>query len=140
MPEHPPCRDIEGRQQDLRTVPFVLVFIPDRAVASDVRRMSSLESLHGLLVDAHDHRALRRIEVEVADSLRLRQEVRVLAVQPLRDVMRTDLLEPEDAPDLAGAQAVAGLGRQNVGQRAVGPHVPEPHDLVIGTLAGQPHQ
>ncbi len=119
---------------------LVLVFVSNGAVvAGDVRRMPPFEGLHRLLVDADDHRVLRRVEIKVADRLRLRQEVRILAVQPLRDVVGADLFEAQDAADLAGAQAVASLGRQDIGQRAVGPHVPEPHDFVIGPLAGQPH-
>src|SRR5882757_10112491 len=141
LSEHLARGDVEGRQQHVGAVPFVLVLVSNGAVvARDVGRMPPLESLHGLLVDADDDRVPGWVEIEVADSLRLWQELRIFAVQPLRYVVGTDLLEAEDPADLAGAEAAPRLGRKHVGQRGVGPHVPEAHDLVIRPLAGQPDQ
>lgn len=141
MPEHLAGSDIEGGQQHLGAVSLVLVLVTDGAVvARDVRRVPPLEGLHGLLVDADHDLACGWVQIEVADGLRLRQEVWIFRVQPLRHVVRTDLLEAKDPADLAGAEAIPGLGGQYVREPGVGPDVPEPHDLVIRPFAGQPHQ
>ncbi len=141
LPQYLAGRDVERCQQDMGTVPLVLVFVSNGAVvAGDVSWVAPFEGLHRLLVDADHYCVLRRVEIKVADRLRLGQEVWIFAVQPLGNMVRADLFETKDATDLARAEAVSRLGRQDIRQRTVRPHVPESHDFVIRPLACQPHQ
>ena len=122
---------------------LVLILVSNGTVdAGHVRRVSSFKGLHRLLVDADDDFALRWIEGRGSQTaFALGRKSGSAQVQPLRDVMPGGfLLEAEDAADLAGAEAVPGLGRQDIRQRGVRPHIPEPHDLVVRSFAGQAHQ
>ena len=92
-----------------------------------LERVPVLERLHSrLLVDAkHGVASCRRRDVKIADYTHLRPEFGIRTVQPETDVMRTNLLEREDAANLGLAQDEAGCSRQRGPKRVESPHASE---------------
>jgi hypothetical protein len=100
--------------------------VANRGVARiDARRVFSLEHLQRLLVDTDDDRVFRRMQIQPTPALGFRQKLRVFALEPLPDAMRPQVLEAQNAADLAGTDRVTGAFDQRLGQRLVCPDVAE---------------
>ena len=106
---------VEGREQHLGTVALVLVLAAHRPITPiDPVGRAPLQDLHGLLVYAEHHSVVRWVQVQVANPLSLRRELRVAAFEPLADAMGAQGFEAQDAPHLTHAESMARTGIERV--------------------------
>ena len=123
---------VVGGQQHLRSIPNVFVLVADRPIARvDARGVFPPQHLHRLFVYAHDHRILRRAKVESTNPLGLREELGVLALEPLPNPMWPQILEPKDAADFAHADPMTSTLGQRVGKRSVCPDIAKRRRCIV---------